>query len=132
MPDRPDPVTDRLARFTPSAAGLDRDALLFAAGRRSARASRLWLVATAVLALSQAATLVALWPREGPSAVVMPSVPPAAAPTPDVRLSPASSDPSLWSVGSRPDVLDGPVAGSAGEFVSTGPPLSAGSALRFD
>src|SRR5262249_58967092 len=66
MPDRPDPVTDRLARFTPAAAGLDRDALLFEAGRRSARSSRLWPLAAGLLAVSQVATLVVLLPHEPP------------------------------------------------------------------
>jgi hypothetical protein len=132
MPDRPDPVTDRLARFTPSAAGLDRDALLFKAGRRSARASRLWLVATTVLAVSQAATLVVLWPHETANRPVTSTAPPAAAPAPETGSPPPSPDPGLWSVGSRPDVLDRPVSGSAGEFVSAGPPLTAGSGFRFD
>jgi hypothetical protein len=125
-------MTDRLSRFTPNAPGLDRDAIVFAAGRRAARASWLWLVAAAVLAVSQAATLVALWPHERPATAVIPAPPPAASPGPDLRLAPASPDPGLWSVGSRPDVLEGPVSGSAGEFVSTGPPLTAGSALRFE
>ena len=60
MPDRPDPVTDRLSRFTPHAPGLDRDAILFAAGRRSARGSWVWKAAAGLLALSQAVTLVGL------------------------------------------------------------------------
>jgi hypothetical protein len=130
MPDRPDPVTDRLARFTPSPAGLDRDALLFEAGRRSARAWRWWPAVAAVLAASQAVTLVALWPRERPGPAGTETASPASAP--DLGLPPASPDPGLWSVGSGPDVLEGAVTGSAAEFVSAGPPLTAGSPLRFD
>ena len=64
MPDRPDPVTDSLARFTPSAPGLDRDAILFAAGRRAARGSWVWKALAVTLAVSQLVTLVALWPKE--------------------------------------------------------------------
>ena len=130
MPDRPDPVTDRLARFTP-AAGLDRDALLFEAGRQSARPSRLWPLAAGLLAVSQAVTLVVLWPPESPAPAMSPTVPPAVGPVPDPTFPPASPDPDLWSVGSRPDVLERPVSAPAGEFVA-GPPLTAGSALRFD
>ncbi|HJZ94127.1 MAG TPA: hypothetical protein VKE40_24850 [Gemmataceae bacterium] len=131
MPDRPDPVTDRLARFTPAAAGLDRDALLFEAGRRSARSSRLWPLAAGLLAVSQVATLVVLWPHEPARPSVAP-VAPTAAPPAAYPLPPASPDPGLWSAGSRPDVLERPGAGAAGEFVSAGPPLTAGSAPRFD
>jgi hypothetical protein len=131
MPDRPDPVSDRLARFTPAAAGLDRDALLFAAGRQSARPSRVWPLAVGVLALSQVATLVVLWPRETPSQVVVPTAP-TTTPATEPLFPPASPDPGLWSAGSRPDVLLDARPGSAGEFVSAAPPLTAGSGRRFD
>jgi hypothetical protein len=133
MPDRPDPVTDRLARFTPSPGGLDRDALLFAAGRRSARGSRLWPLATALLVVSQAATLVALWPHETVNAPVIPASSPAVGPAPwELTLPPVSPDPDVWSAGSRFDVVQGPPPVRAGEFVSGGPPLTAGSGFRFD
>jgi hypothetical protein len=130
MPDRPDPVTDRLVRFTPSAAGLDRDALLFAAGRRSARGSRLWPVAAALLAVSQVVTLIALWPSER---VAQPVVSPAEVNSPPPEsvapVAPSASD--VWTVRSDPDVMQSP-APATGEFVSTGPPLMAGSAFRFE
>jgi hypothetical protein len=132
MPDRPDPVTDRLARFTPAADGLDRDAVLFEAGRRSARGSRLWPLAAALLAVSQVATVIVLWPREPATPTAIPAVPPAAGPARELTPVPRSADPGLWSAGSRPDVVEGPVGGAAGEFVSAGPPLTAGSAPRFD
>ena len=130
MPDRPDPVTDRLARFTP--AGLDRDALLFEAGRRSGRGSRLWPLAAGILAASQAVTLFVLWPRESATSVSAPTVSPAVAPASAPTSPPASADPGLWSAGSRPEVLEGAGSAAAGEFVSAGAPLTAGSALRFD
>ena len=40
-----EPILERLSRFTPDAGGLDRDALLFAAGRESARPNRGWMIA---------------------------------------------------------------------------------------
>jgi hypothetical protein len=132
MPDRSDPLTDRLARFTPSGAGLDRDAVLFAAGRQSARVSRLWPAAAALLAVSQVVTLIVLWPHDPPAPVVGAPSPPAV-PPPPLILPPASPDPDVWTVRSRfPDVLQEPPTASPGEFVSSGPPLTAGSGRRFD
>lgn len=49
----PEPLAERLSRFTPDGGGLDRDALLFAAGRASARpgpARFVWPALTAGLA----------------------------------------------------------------------------------
>jgi len=130
MPEQTDPVTDRLARFTPNASGLDRDALLFAAGQRSARRSRLWSVAAGLLAVSQVVTLVALWPGEPaktPVVVPVPSITPP--PEPTAPATPPSSD--VWTVRSDPDVPASPPP-AAGEFISTGQPLTAGSAFRFE
>jgi hypothetical protein len=62
---------ERLSKFTPDASGLDRDALLFAAGRVSARPGRRWRALCAALTASQLVTLAILaWPRP-----VMPHVP---------------------------------------------------------
>jgi hypothetical protein len=58
-----EPLAERLSRFTPDATGLNRDALLFTAGRASARPSRRWQALAGVLAASQLLTLVSLWPR---------------------------------------------------------------------
>jgi hypothetical protein len=130
MPEQPDPVTDRLARFTPNASGLDRDALLFAAGQRSARGSRFWPVATALLAVCQVVTLIALWPSEPVKTPVIAPIPAnSPSPEPITPAAPPSSD--VWTVRSNPDVLSSP-AHVTGEFVSTGPPLTAGSAFRFE
>ncbi len=57
-----EPLAERLSRFTPDGTGLDRDALLFAAGRASVRPRRGWATLAAALALSQAVTLALLWP----------------------------------------------------------------------
>jgi hypothetical protein len=132
MPDRPEPLTDSIARFTPSAPGLDRDAILFAAGRRAARGSWVWKGLTAVLAASQAVTLLALWPKGPPPAVPVAPAPvttPVAEPTPPAA-SPVPAD--VWTAGSRPDVLQSPPAPTGIEFVTSGPPLTARSNLRFD
>jgi hypothetical protein len=61
-----EPVLERLSRFTPNAGGLDRDALLFAAGRGSARPSRGWITLATLLANTQILSLVFLWPRPTP------------------------------------------------------------------
>ena len=51
------PVEESLSRFTPSPGGIDRDAILFAAGRSSARPDRKWPTLAALLALSQILTV---------------------------------------------------------------------------
>ena len=59
---------ERLSRFTPDAGGLDRDALLFAAGRSSARPNRGWMTLASLLAGTQTLSLVLLWPHPTPPA----------------------------------------------------------------
>jgi hypothetical protein len=61
-----DSLEERLSRFTPDPAGLERDRLLFAAGRASVRPGRRWVAVAGALAASQLLTLVFLWPRSGP------------------------------------------------------------------
>lgn len=58
-----EPFLERLNRFTPDAGGLDRDSLLFAAGRSSARPNRGWMCLSAVLASTQVLVLALLLPR---------------------------------------------------------------------
>jgi hypothetical protein len=117
MPDRPDPLTDALARFTP-AARLDRDEVLFQAGRASARAGRLWKGAAALLLATNAATL-AVWLSTPPRQVAVIEPPP----TPGLG-SPAVSPPTetgpaipSWIVSAR----------RTGEL----PPLPAGTEDRL-
>lgn len=69
MPDALDPLAQRLARFTPST-GMDRDALMFEAGRRSVRGRRAWPVVAALMAIGQAITVVVLWPSPTEGALV--------------------------------------------------------------
>jgi hypothetical protein len=122
----PEPLADRLSRLTPDRAGLDRDALLFAAGRASVRPGRRWPAVAALLAASQAATLALLWlrpeppPAPGghpPAAWVAQSVePPPADPALGSRVWPAmglDDDP-------RPDPVDAPPVRSVSV---TQPPL---------
>ncbi|HEY7154727.1 MAG TPA: hypothetical protein VH575_12265 [Gemmataceae bacterium] len=120
-----EPLAERLSRFTPDGMGLDRDALLFAAGRASARPSRRWQALAAALAASQLLTLVCLWPHTPPSAppAVVAEQPPVA-PEP-----PAAPDPSALSV-LRERLLadDGdkwPSSVSDGPMVPDDPPLHA-------
>ena len=56
---------ERLSRFSPDAGALDRDELLFAAGRRSARPNRGWKALAAGLATTQALSLVLMLPPRG-------------------------------------------------------------------
>jgi hypothetical protein len=124
-----EPSLERLSRFTPDAGGLDRDALLYAAGRASARPNRGWITLAVALAVSQAMTLVLLWPRPAPPAA-RPPLPAADSPLPSSFPERPTSDspdsPNLWSVrhglvGSKTD--DHPT--DAGTFIESGPPLRA-------
>jgi hypothetical protein len=59
-----EPIIERLTQFTPDGSGIDRDALLFAAGRASARPNRRWHLVCAALVTTQLLTLgLAFWPR---------------------------------------------------------------------
>jgi hypothetical protein len=92
-----EPLAERLSRFTPDGFGLNRDALLFAAGRASVRSNWRWKMLVGMLAASQLCTLLCLWPRTPPSS------PPA---TPFVVAEPSrpdsmptatpEADPSEW------------------------------------
>jgi hypothetical protein len=127
MPE-PDPLTDALAKFTP-VAGFDRDALLFEAGRRAARPSRPWPAVAGLLAVSQAVTLIALWPR---TPAVVPAPGPVESPAPAFETPPSSPPSDVWTAGSSPDVLASPPRPIDGEFVSTGPPLTVRSTILID
>jgi hypothetical protein len=127
----PEPFIERLSRFTPDAGGLDRDALLFAAGHGSARPNRTWIALAAALAVSQAVSLVLLWSPAAPSAASL-TAPPAAMPpplpTPESPAPASSDDSSLWLA--RHSLLesdrdDRPAPSRSGTFVDGGPPLRA-------
>ena len=101
-----EPFLERLSRFTPYAGGLDRDALLFAAGRGSARPNRGWITLAVLLTNTQVLSLVLLWPRPTPpeggltvaAAVASVHLPPAFV---EPRTSEASASPGTWSTRHR-------------------------------
>ena len=126
-----EPFIERLSRFTPDAGGLDRDGLLYAAGRASARPNRAWIALTVALALAQPLYLVLLWPHmvapaaHAPVDVVSLPAPSAIveSPAPD-----ASDTVALWSARysiSELEAAKSPMPAQAVTFVESGPPLRA-------
>jgi hypothetical protein len=123
-------MIERLSRFTPNAAGIDRDALLFAAGRRLARASRLWPALAVLLTVTQTLTLVVLWPHSTERAPAFET--PAVRPSPEPSLPPTSAPRDVWCAGSPPEIIEARPRSSTGEFVSSGPTLTVRSRLEFE
>lgn len=126
-----EPLAERLSRFTPNAAELDRDALLFAAGRASVRLSRFWPALAAGLAVAQLLTVICLWPRTAPPSPGPSAAPFAASEPLRVEPLPARSsevDPSaLRALRQRMQEadLDYPVSPSDEPMAPPGPPLHA-------
>jgi hypothetical protein len=121
-------MTARLSRFRPNAAGLDRDAILFAAGRRSARGSWAWKWLSVLLIASQVMTFVVLWPKKPkPENPVAPL--PTAAPASEPIVPPLSLPADMWTAGSPPDVLQSAPVLAAAQFVPPEPPLTVRSAI---
>lgn len=99
-----DPVLGKLARFRPSG-GLDRDELLFQAGRASAGSPRIWKWGCAALASAQVVTLGLLLNRTDP-----PSAPLMEPPLPAiVPIEPPASPPTAYS-----DLARGRIEGTLG------------------
>lgn len=73
----PEDVIAKLGQFTPTS-GLDRDELLFRAGRASAPSPRIWKVVAAIFAVAQIVTAVTwiAWPAQEPTIVRVPVVSP--------------------------------------------------------
>jgi len=121
---------ERLSRFTPDAGGLDRDSLLYAAGRASARPNRRWIALAAALAVIQPLSLLILWPHPAPPARYV-HVPVFVVRPPTAVASgtfDASDSPGVWSA--RQSLLESepediPVPVRAITFVESGPPLRA-------
>lgn len=87
-------VMGKLGSFTPAA--VDRDALLFAAGRASAKPSRFWKYATAAFAVSHLVTL-GLW--LAPTKPAPPTAVPEMMPVELDEPTPAAPDPySLFAL----------------------------------
>jgi hypothetical protein len=125
-----EPFLERLIRFTPDAGKVDRDALLFATGRASARPNRGWIVLASMLAGTQALSLLLLWPHatlpvaDFPGSFARVSAPATGL---EARSSEALANSDLWSV--RHDL---PESGSPEDrpatgvnFFDSGPPLRA-------
>jgi hypothetical protein len=123
-----EPLAERLSRFTPDASGLDRDALLFAVGRASARPNRRWIALAGALAACQLLTLVSLWPHTPPSSSVNPVIVSETAPIISSADSPIVHDPSEFGA-LRERLLasegDWPTAADDGPMVAPTPPLRA-------
>jgi hypothetical protein len=127
-----DPLTDRLGRFTPDATGLDRDAILFAAGRGSVRPQHHWKTVAAVLALTQTLTLALLlpWPGSRPAGA---KKEPAVAPRllKDEDYSPSERGaPSLTRQRMLEDALQGAPPAGTDSYVPDAAPLSARDVLH--
>jgi hypothetical protein len=101
----PDPILDKLARFTPHSTAADQAALLFAAGQASTRTPWGWKVAVVGLMLANLGWLSLLTFQ--PSAETTPNTPPqpeltpATPPHTELLQPPASNPPpigdDLWS-----------------------------------
>jgi len=120
-----DAFVQRLSRLTPTPAALDRDALLFAAGRASARGSRPLVALASALATSQLLTLVFLWPR----APLPPAEPLSAGASVAVANQDSTPAPPYQLSELRRDLLsaehDGLRRSTDGCFVPDDPPLRA-------
>jgi hypothetical protein len=104
-----EPIIEALSRFTPDPGNLDRDALIFAAGRASVRPGRGWKVVAALLAGTQVLSLVLLWPHSRhPGGEVSVNI--AAAPVPSPVLEPRKTAPpgssNVWSARASPERRD--------------------------
>ena len=92
---QPDPALAsweaELRRLAPRAGRLDRDAILFEAGRASAGSLRVWQVTTAALSLAVVVLATLLGARLGPSGAGR--VPPPPAPAPAVEPEPSEAAP---------------------------------------
>ena len=122
---------ERLSRFTPDAGALDRDSLLYAAGRESARPNRPWIALATALAVTQPLFLALLWPHPVPPAAPAPVhvvyVPVPRATVASSTVS-AADCPGLWSV--RHNLLESEAEDHAVPaldvtFIDSGPPLRA-------
>ena len=124
-----EPFLERLSRFTPDAGGLDRDSLLYAAGRASVRPNRAWIAVTTALAVTQALTLaLVLRPTAPPaSPPLSPAVQPPVTAPPEPTWSDPSDSPGLWSVhrGLLDATSEDRPAPAAGTLIESEPPLRA-------
>jgi hypothetical protein len=120
---------ERLSRFTPDAGRLDRDALLFAAGRASARPNRGWITLASALWATQVLMLALLWPHStSPVAGSGPTIAKSATPPADLapRRLEGWASPGVWSA--SPSLLESELEDRPDETVTlieSGLPLRA-------
>jgi hypothetical protein len=124
-----EPFLEPMSRFTPSSGTLDRDALLFAAGRASARPNRAWVGVASVLAGTQVLSLALLWPglpdRENHGANAARDMVAAESAREPMAVQPAP-EPDVWTAHQglrtwpRDDRPDDDI-----KFIETAPPLRA-------
>lgn len=134
MSDRSDPLTDALARFTPTAR-LDRDEMLFRAGRASAGRARGWKIATGLLAISQALMLIGWLNLDRSPPTPHPVSPPMSVPAEtDGPPLPEPYDPQSYIALVRNWEQDGlpPDQPPPVEAGLTRPPLTAADGWRWD
>lgn len=137
-----EPIIESLSRFTPDGSGLDRDAIMYAAGRTSARPNRGWMALAGSLAACQVVTLALLWPR--PNSTVdshdVPSfVKQESESIPSMAIKQNSQGKSdaaeLWALNRQMLMNRGidlpPADTSAGPMVPSDPPLHAYSTAAF-
>ena len=119
---------ERLSRFTPDAGGLNRDELLYAAGRSSARPNRGWMTLASLLAATQALSLVLLLPpaRPLPSGVSVARGIPVPEPPAREKVASILVRPGVWSARHKLAELDAEMR-PAGDvtLIERGPPLRA-------
>jgi hypothetical protein len=119
-----------LSKFTPDASGLDRDALLFGAGRASVRPQRRWMVVAGALAASQLVTLgLLLFQANRPQPSPVPPPGSFVSPAPSVPDElPREPDPSqFWTLRNRvvQDQGDLPPEQPVVHLTPSAPPLNA-------
>ena len=124
---------ERVSQFTPNAGRLDRDALLFAAGRASARPNRGLIALATVLTSTQVLSCVFLWPHPMAPADRFAMAVASRLPEPvtvDPEFSRPRAGPDMWST--RRGVLESETANPPDDTVSlidSGPPLRASGPL---
>jgi hypothetical protein len=124
-----EPFLERLNRFTPDAGGLDRDALLFAAGRSSVHPNRGLAALVGLLAGTQALSLLLLWPQSPPNAsrsTNAAGIATAPADLPTQSPSDTYANHDLWSAREnlrKVETEDRPLSDVS--FIDAGPPLRA-------
>ncbi len=109
-----EPFLERLSRFTPDAGGLDRDALLFAAGRGSARPNRGWKALAALLAGTQMLSLALLFQLPTPPAVGFREA------VANVPVPPAVLEPTVSAIGEPGRVVGPPGPAGSGDRTPPG------------